>query len=332
MPHPPPSILVLTHSADHFTVDRVGQALCDLGATSYRLDTDLFPTEVRLSLDAANGGFRRTIEGPAGTLDLASVTAVWARKIWSAKFGPDLDSRYRADCARESMAALVGVLDGLHDVRWINHPSAGQRAENKPLQLRLAAECGLRVPRTLLTNDPARVRALHRELGGRMITKMLTPMSISMSGAGRQVHTSEVSEADLEALHGLKYCPMVFQERIEKDCELRVACVGDRVFAGAIDARASATGRTDWRASLPEEVAWQDAAVPEPVREGLVRLLRRLDLEFGAVDLIRTPAGEYVFLEINPSGEWGMLERDLDLPISRAIAEALVTPRTESRR
>ena len=125
---------------------------------------------------------------------------------------------------------------------------------------------------------------------------------------------------------------MVFQERIEKDCELRVACVGDRVFAGAIDARASATGRTDWRASLPEEVAWQDAGVPEPVREGLVRLLRRLDLEFGAVDLIRTPAGEYVFLEINPSGEWGMLERDLDLPISRAIAEALVTPRTESRR
>ena len=48
-----------------------------------------------------------------------------------------------------------------------------------------------------------------------------------------------------------------------------------------------------------------------------------LGLVFGAVDLICTPAGEHVFLEVNPSGEWGMLERDLGLPISEAIAEAL---------
>jgi len=49
-----------------------------------------------------------------------------------------------------------------------------------------------------------------------------------------------------------------------------------------------------------------------------------LGLVFGAVDLICTPAGEYVFLEVNPGGEWGMLERDLGLPISEAIAAALL--------
>lgn len=40
--------------------------------------------------------------------------------------------------------------------------------------------------------------------------------------------------------------------------------------------------------------------------------------------MICTPAGEYVFLEVNPGGEWGMLERDLCLPISEAIAVALL--------
>jgi hypothetical protein len=40
--------------------------------------------------------------------------------------------------------------------------------------------------------------------------------------------------------------------------------------------------------------------------------------------LICTPAGEHVFLEVNPSGEWGMLERDLGLPIADAIAGALL--------
>jgi glutathione synthase/RimK-type ligase-like ATP-grasp enzyme len=49
-----------------------------------------------------------------------------------------------------------------------------------------------------------------------------------------------------------------------------------------------------------------------------------LRLNFGAFDFILTPSGEYVFLEVNPVGEWGMLERDLDLPISTAIADFLV--------
>jgi glutathione synthase/RimK-type ligase-like ATP-grasp enzyme len=52
--------------------------------------------------------------------------------------------------------------------------------------------------------------------------------------------------------------------------------------------------------------------------------MSELGLVFGAVDFICTPAGEYVFLEVNPGGEWGMLERDLRLPISEAIAAALV--------
>ena len=49
-----------------------------------------------------------------------------------------------------------------------------------------------------------------------------------------------------------------------------------------------------------------------------------LDLAFGAIDVIRSPDGGHVFLEVNPAGEWGMLERDLGCPIADAIAEALL--------
>ena len=47
-------------------------------------------------------------------------------------------------------------------------------------------------------------------------------------------------------------------------------------------------------------------------------------LAFGAIDLIRTPEGGHVFLEVNPAGEWGMLEKELDYPIAEAIAGALL--------
>jgi glutathione synthase/RimK-type ligase-like ATP-grasp enzyme len=51
----------------------------------------------------------------------------------------------------------------------------------------------------------------------------------------------------------------------------------------------------------------------------------RLGLAYGAIDVIRTPDGNHVFLEVNPIGEWGMLQRDLGLPIADAIADALLT-------
>ena len=33
---------------------------------------------------------------------------------------------------------------------------------------------------------------------------------------------------------------------------------------------------------------------------------------------------EYIFLEVNPQGEWGMIQRDLGYPIGETIAEKLV--------
>jgi glutathione synthase/RimK-type ligase-like ATP-grasp enzyme len=68
--------------------------------------------------------------------------------------------------------------------------------------------------------------------------------------------------------------------------------------------------------------------VPEDVAKRLRSLMGRLGLAYGAIDMIRRPDGEHVFLEVNPTGEWGMLERDLGLGISDAIAAALVEPRT----
>ncbi len=117
---------------------------------------------------------------------------------------------------------------------------------------------------------------------------------------------------------------MVFQERVEKERELRVAYVGGKFFAGAIDARRSARGATDWRRAEVGEVSWEHAELPRDMDIPLASLMSRLGLDYGAIDLIQTPSGEHVFLEVNPGGEWGMLEHDLGLPIAEAIAEALL--------
>jgi glutathione synthase/RimK-type ligase-like ATP-grasp enzyme len=110
-----------------------------------------------------------------------------------------------------------------------------------------------------------------------------------------------------------------------------VICVGERHFVGAIDASRSETGRTDWRAARPDEVRWTNGTLPSDVARPLHALLERLGLVYGAVDLIRRPDGEHVFLEVNPGGEWGMLERHLGLSISEALADALLESPEKTR-
>ncbi|MEH2214344.1 MvdC/MvdD family ATP grasp protein [Nostoc sp.] len=70
---------------------------------------------------------------------------------------------------------------------------------------------------------------------------------------------------------------------------------------------------------------WQPEQLPDRLIRCLDAFMAKFGLIFGAFDLIKTPSGEYVFLEINPTGEWGMLEKDLDYPIALAIASALLS-------
>lgn len=318
-------VLILTHSADYFTVDRVAAALIRRGATPFRLDTDLFPTRVQLSAESTTDDVCHTILRGRKRLAVTQVRAVWARKIWCPRLDDDLDARFRDLCLNESRAALDGFLDGLHQARWVNHPAREREAENKLFQLRIAQAAGLTIPHTLMTNDPRQARRLFREVKGQLVAKLLLPVSMSMSGASSFVYTSRVTRSDLADLGRLRHSPMVFQELIPKYRELRVAVVGDRLFAGSIQAGESARGQVDWRLAAPAEVSWQPADIPREVARKLAVLMSRLGLVYGAIDLIETPTGEWVFLEVNPSGEWGMLERDLGYPISEALADALLT-------
>ena len=58
-----------------------------------------------------------------------------------------------------------------------------------------------------------------------------------------------------------------------------------------------------------------------------MRLMKALKINFGAIDMILTPEGEYVFLEVNPNGQWGWIEKLTGMPISQAIADVLSDPR-----
>jgi MvdC family ATP-grasp ribosomal peptide maturase len=317
-------VLLLTHARDYYTVDRVAEALSRRGASPFRLDTDRFPLDIKLSARLAPEGFRHVINYRRTWINADNVKAIWARKIWTPRMDENLDSQFHALCINESSAMLQGFLDVFHSARWVNDLRRDHEAENKLRQLRIARDVGLRIPRTLTTNDPEQARAFFEELGGNVVAKLLRPLSISMGPAPLFVYTSVVKEQDLAEAERLRHSPMVFQERIPKATEFRIAFINGQLFTGAIDASNSIKGQSDWRLSAPDECHWKPARLSDDVASHLRSLMDKLGLVYGAIDMIRTPEGEHVFLEVNPGGEWGMLERDLSYPISEAIADALL--------
>jgi len=59
------------------------------------------------------------------------------------------------------------------------------------------------------------------------------------------------------------------------------------------------------------------------VAEKCLLMNQQLDLNFGAYDFAYSKEGEYVFLEINPNGQWGFVEDKTGLPLSKAMAKLL---------
>jgi MvdD family ATP-grasp ribosomal peptide maturase len=319
------TVLIITHSKDNESVALVAESIRQRGGSSFRFDTDRFPTEVRLVARYGATPERLSLIDGDATLDLGSVSAVWHRRLnIAARLPAGMDAQLRRAAFGESRATVKGTLASLDAFRMDAEPSIRQ-AENKQLQLRIARESGLDTPRTLSTNDPEAVRAFARTCERGMITKMLSSFAVYEEGTEKVVFTNPVAAEDLNDLEGLRLCPMTFQEQVSKHLELRVTIVGRRVLAAAIDSQTSARAAHDWRRDgVRLADAWQPYTLPPEVEEKLLRLMDYFKLNYGAADFIVTPEGRHVFLEVNPAGEFFWLEQRPGLPISAAIADVLL--------
>jgi glutathione synthase/RimK-type ligase-like ATP-grasp enzyme len=314
------TVLLLTHSGDYYVPDIVDAAIEKLGHHAIRIDTDRYPRDGSLTL-VADGGVRALFELGDIELDLSRIHAVWCRRIWTASAPSDVDERYAHAAANQARDAFAGALALLEDsgVRFVNSPGAQQRAEHKVVQLKSARDAGLTMPPSIITNDPIGARAFcaeHEDAG--TVAKMLVPLSQTMDGSGAFVYTSAVDADDVDALDTLRSAPMIFQRRIDKALEVRAMVVGREVFAAS-----TSPGALDWR--LGTGGAWRTHALPPAVKRASVQLVANMGLVAGALDFLVDDDGTHWFLEINPAGEWGWLEKDLGLPIAKAFAKALTT-------
>jgi glutathione synthase/RimK-type ligase-like ATP-grasp enzyme len=249
---------------------------------------------------------------------MARVRSVWWRRPRAFEISSSItDPGHAAFAYTESVEAMGGFWPAL-DMFWINEPRHEDAAARKPFQLHMAARAGLHIPRTVVTNNPEEAREFAESNPCGTIYKAF----LATERDWRE--TRMLRQDELALLDRVRHAPVIFQEYIPADADLRVTIVGDRIFPAAIYTRDGAY-QYDFRMDM-DNARYEPCALPAEVEHGLHRLMDSLGLVYGAVDMRRGLDGRYVFLEVNPSGQWRFVEEKTGQPITEAMARALMNP------
>lgn len=312
------TVLVLT-ATDDPTADAVITELGRRNAGVIRMDTGDFPVRLRMAAVNRSDAWTGRLWTDDGAVDLATIRAVYYRRPTRFRLPESLSDGDAVFAAAEARFGLGGVLAAL-DAQWVNNPVRAAAAEYKPLQLRIAAQVGLRVPRTLITNDHRAAVAFAEEADGPVICKTFSSLVLSENATPYITYTTVVDPAQIGP-DQLAVTAHLLQERVPKAFDVRVTVVGTQAHAVAIHAR-SECGRADWRSDYAR-LTYRRIGVPPSIAVQVGAYLDRFGLAFGAFDFVVTPDDEWVMLECNPAGQWLWLQEEAGVPIAAAMADLL---------
>jgi hypothetical protein len=322
-------ILILTEPFDPHA-DHIIKILTERGAEFVRFNPADFPARTSLSIGyAPDGRMRSLLRLPETTVDLAGLQSVWNRRPRPPVPHDEIkDVAARQFIAHETQTFAQDLWNAL-PCRWLpGRPAATHRGQLKASQLRLAAQLGFELPPTLLTTDREEFLDFYGKHNGNIISKLAGFSFDQTVGANAFTrYTEVVSKRDVAYAASVQYCPMIFQAYVPKRVELRITVVGGKAFAAEIHSQQTNHTRYDWRRYDISETPHYPHELPPDVQERCVRLVEKLELNYGAIDMILTPDGRYVFIEINPNGQYLWIEEQTGLPISDAICDFLISGR-----
>jgi hypothetical protein len=307
--------------ADRFepTADCLLAELRRRGVTCLRWNLDSYPAESSLTFDVGPDRFSGELRCDGRSVDLGAIGSVWCRGFRPSGFPAGLDEEDQRFVFEEAQRAFDALLTALA-VPWANHPHNHVRANSKAAQLMVAREVGFDIPRTLISNEPDLVRDFIERSHSEVVYKAHS-QSLNLE-RGKALYTGVVTSRETEQLDLIRISPGVFQDYVAKSFELRVTAVGPRLFCGRIESQSSPDTKVDWR-RRPFDIERKPFDLPSGIAAKIHEFMRRFGLLYGALDFIVTPDDRYVFLEVNPAGQYLWVETVTKMPITAALAELL---------
>jgi len=317
-------IIIVTNRQD-LTADFLILELRKRKADYVRFNTEDFPQHVQIVWQIDGAGLDGYFLFPKARVDFKDVHSVWYRR----PVPPIPSSRISDPVAQEfALAESNAMLDGVWrtlDCFWVSHPDNLKRAEIKLYQLKVAAQVGFQLWPTVATNDPEMAMAFYCSQDRKVVYKPLQRGRLVRDETVSLIYTNPITPSQAESLDQVTYAPSLLQRYVPKHVEVRVTVIGHKVLAVEIHSQNFTDTQHDWRRGDITRLQHKLHLLPTQVESTCVALVKALGLAFGAIDLILTPEGEYVFLEINPNGQWAWIQQLCpEIPLRETLADLLV--------
>jgi len=190
--------------------------------------------------------------------------------------------------------------------------------------LKCASMCGLNIPITLVTNNKQELIQFKNE-HNKIITKSIyNLLQLKIDGHYYTNYTIEVTSEILYELSDY-FFPSLFQVNVEKKIELRIFYLEEVFYTMAMFSQKNEGTSLDFRHYDNENpTRWVPFKLPEDIEKKLMKLMKETNLKTGSIDMIYTKNKEYIFLEVNPVGQYGMTSFPCNYYLDKRIAKHLI--------
>lgn len=263
-------------------------------------------------------------------IDLTKVTAYWYRRGWLN--GKETDQPFSLELPELNRGILQHLNEEAAELFTFIHRYLAESkrninsfltAVNRKMSYQFyASKVGLQVPDSLVTSSKEALWDFYNRNNGSIITKSINEsLGFNVNKEQYYSKTYQIRKVDIDNGPSVFFLTL-FQEQIEKFIELRIFFMDDRFYSMAIFSQQNEQTKLDFRnydwSNPNRNVPFQ---LPHLIEDQLRNFMKSIDLNCGSIDMILTNEYEYVFLEVNPVGQFGMVSFPCNYQLEMKIAE-----------
>lgn len=122
------------------------------------------------------------------------------------------------------------------------------------------------------------------------------------------------------------FFPMMFQEYIKKSFEVRAFYLEGEFYCSAIISQNDQQTTVDFRNyNIEKPNRTPPYKLSNDMEIKLKHLMNSLDLNSGSIDLLVNETGDYIFLEVNPIGQFAQVSKPCNYLLERKVANFLMS-------
>ena len=289
--------------------------------TSHFIDTKILVEDLELHIQS--GEFSVVFENKTHRYEFLKNAVCWFRR-GSLRFRSTIDFKQQNLFMDYLYTEVKGVEYSIYKLLETNNrclgSAIGSTEPRKLHDLYLASLCGLTIPDTYITQNKEKATAFLSRHNESVITKGIVESPPFPNGGTHYITRKHLDFA------ASKFMPTKMQNSIQKKAELRIFYLKGKFYSMAMFTQIEGLPTNDYRMldnyhKIYRNVPFQ---LPLEVEQKIEQFMQLAKLNTGSIDVILTPDNQFVFLEVNPAGQFDWLSKSCNYYVEEAIAKELI--------